>query len=212
MRCDVWVCRCDVPMYCINVSMSQYLSSLSLVTSHFASVCPLPNLLPFSLCPPVVIDSTGWYRVILLLYSSPASHPSILFISPRPYTPARSTALTSALRPAHTSRPSCKSSALPLQSSSLPLPAVQSISSIPRFGRHNADYDDYPTVRAAASHQPTRPVDKEKTESELAVNIKKATSPEETAPSSSPAHTQVCCETKRVLTTLQNRNMSEVRP
>ncbi|OWT38954.1 cytoskeleton assembly control protein [Cryptococcus neoformans] len=53
------------------------------------------------------------------------------------------------------------------------------------FGRHNADYDDYPTVRAAASgssHQPTRPVDKEKTEAELSVNIKKATSPEETAP------------------------------
>nr|XP_031859924.1 uncharacterized protein CI109_004531 [Kwoniella shandongensis]KAA5526996.1 hypothetical protein CI109_004531 [Kwoniella shandongensis] len=53
------------------------------------------------------------------------------------------------------------------------------------FGRHNADYDDYPSVRAAANganHQPTRPVDKEKTESELSVNIKKATSPEETAP------------------------------
>ncbi|WVQ89594.1 hypothetical protein IAS59_003356 [Cryptococcus gattii] len=53
------------------------------------------------------------------------------------------------------------------------------------FGRHNADYDDYPSVRAAASgssHQPTRPVDKEKTEAELSVNIKKATSPEETAP------------------------------
>ncbi|WWD19110.1 hypothetical protein CI109_103568 [Kwoniella shandongensis] len=46
-------------------------------------------------------------------------------------------------------------------------------------------YDDYPSVRAAANganHQPTRPVDKEKTESELSVNIKKATSPEETAP------------------------------
>ncbi|WWC93832.1 hypothetical protein V866_000668 [Kwoniella sp. B9012] len=54
-----------------------------------------------------------------------------------------------------------------------------------RFGRHHADYDDYPSVRAAASganHQPTRPVDKDKTESELSVNIKKATSPEETAP------------------------------
>ncbi|WWC71518.1 uncharacterized protein I206_105476 [Kwoniella pini CBS 10737] len=54
-----------------------------------------------------------------------------------------------------------------------------------RFGRHHADYDDYPSVRAAASganHQPTRPVDKDKTESELTVNIKKATSPEETAP------------------------------
>ncbi|WRT68456.1 uncharacterized protein IL334_005432 [Kwoniella shivajii] len=54
-----------------------------------------------------------------------------------------------------------------------------------KFGRHHADYDDYPSVRAAASganHQPTRPVDKDKTESELTVNIKKATSPEETAP------------------------------
>lgn len=88
---------------------------------------------------------------------------------------------------------------------------MQPISSISRFGRHNADYDDYPTVRAAASHQPTRPVDKEKTESELAVNIKKATSPEETAPSSSPDNTEVCCETESVLTTLQSRNMSEVR-
>ncbi|ORY35527.1 ANTH domain-domain-containing protein [Naematelia encephala] len=53
------------------------------------------------------------------------------------------------------------------------------------FSRHGADYDDYPSVRAAASgsmHQPTRPVDKEKTEAELSVNIKKATSAEETAP------------------------------
>ncbi|KAK8854744.1 hypothetical protein IAR55_003483 [Kwoniella newhampshirensis] len=60
-----------------------------------------------------------------------------------------------------------------------------SISLSLRFGRHNADYDDYPSVRAAANganHQPTRPVDKEKTEAELSVNIKKATSPEETAP------------------------------
>jgi hypothetical protein len=32
-------------------------------------------------------------------------------------------------------------------------------------------------------HQPTRPVDKDKTEAELSLNIKKATSPEETAPS-----------------------------
>jgi hypothetical protein len=31
-------------------------------------------------------------------------------------------------------------------------------------------------------HYPTRPVDKEKAEQELVVNIKKATSPEETAP------------------------------
>lgn len=57
---------------------------------------------------------------------------------------------------------------------------------LPRFARHSADYDDYPSVRAAASgsgHQPTRPVDKDKTEAELSVNIKKATSAEETAPS-----------------------------
>lgn len=31
-------------------------------------------------------------------------------------------------------------------------------------------------------HYPTRPVDKEKAEHELVINIKKATSPEETAP------------------------------
>jgi hypothetical protein len=31
-------------------------------------------------------------------------------------------------------------------------------------------------------HYPTRPVDKDKAEQELVVNIKKATSPEETAP------------------------------
>ena len=58
-----------------------------------------------------------------------------------------------------------------------------------RFSRHGqGDYDDSPTVRAAArdnSHLPTRPVDKEKNESELSVHIKKATSAEETAPSES---------------------------
>jgi len=42
------------------------------------------------------------------------------------------------------------------------------------YGRRNA----YQT----GLHQPTRPVDKEKTEAELSLNIKKATSPEETAP------------------------------
>ena len=31
-------------------------------------------------------------------------------------------------------------------------------------------------------HYPTRPVDKDKAEQELVINIKKATSPEETAP------------------------------
>jgi hypothetical protein len=77
------------------------------------------------------------------------------------------------------------STVLPAQPCESPyciLKIVQLSSSV-RFGRHNADYDDYPTVRAAASHQPTRPVDKEKTEAELAGNIKKATSAEETAPS-----------------------------
>jgi huntingtin-interacting protein 1-related protein len=63
-----------------------------------------------------------------------------------------------------------------------------SITLTSRFGRHSAggDPDDYPSVRAAASganHQPTRPVDKDKTEGELGQSIKKATSPEETAPS-----------------------------
>jgi hypothetical protein len=56
-------------------------------------------------------------------------------------------------------------------------------------GRHEQDYDEGPGTRGAygggggPNHQPTRPVDKDKTESELAVCIKKATSPEETAPS-----------------------------
>lgn len=50
--------------------------------------------------------------------------------------------------------------------------------------RNQGDYDDYPpSVRAAANHQPTRPVDKDKNEAELSQNIKKATSAEETAPS-----------------------------
>ena len=56
-----------------------------------------------------------------------------------------------------------------------------------RFSRHNQeDYNDHQSsVRAAArtSHQPTRPVDKDKNEAELSQNIKKATSAEETAPS-----------------------------
>lgn len=55
-----------------------------------------------------------------------------------------------------------------------------------RFSRggNNHDYDDYPARSAAnGNHQPTRPVDKEKNEAELSTNIKKATSPEETAPS-----------------------------
>ncbi|WVR07531.1 hypothetical protein IAU60_004573 [Kwoniella sp. DSM 27419] len=51
------------------------------------------------------------------------------------------------------------------------------------FGRNHGDYDDYPArPTTGANHHPTRPVDKEKNEAELSVNIKKATSPEETAP------------------------------
>lgn len=55
-----------------------------------------------------------------------------------------------------------------------------------RFGRgRESDYIDSPGHGRplGVQHQPTRPVDKEKTEAELSVNIKKATSPEETAPS-----------------------------
>ncbi|ORX38469.1 ANTH domain-domain-containing protein [Kockovaella imperatae] len=49
--------------------------------------------------------------------------------------------------------------------------------------RHNGDYEDYSTSRTSnVNHTPTRPVDKEKTETELTQNIKKATSAEETAP------------------------------
>lgn len=55
-----------------------------------------------------------------------------------------------------------------------------------RGGRHD-DYDDGPGGYGGRpmgpGHQPTRPVDKDKTEAELSLNIKKATSPEETAPS-----------------------------
>lgn len=52
-------------------------------------------------------------------------------------------------------------------------------------GRFNngPDYDDSPYQSRGPTHQPTRPVDKDKTETELINNIKKATSPEETAPS-----------------------------
>lgn len=47
------------------------------------------------------------------------------------------------------------------------------------------DDEDYGRRRAAAmsNHQPTRPVDKDKNEAELGVSIKKAVTPEETAPS-----------------------------
>ncbi|BEI82406.1 hypothetical protein CcaverHIS002_0302740 [Cutaneotrichosporon cavernicola] len=49
---------------------------------------------------------------------------------------------------------------------------------------HPQDYDDgpYGGRPMGSGHQPTRPVDKDKTEAELSLNIKKATSPEETAP------------------------------
>jgi hypothetical protein len=49
------------------------------------------------------------------------------------------------------------------------------------------DDEDYGRRQAlnAPNHQPTRPVDKERAETELALSIKKATSPEETAPSKS---------------------------
>ncbi len=52
-------------------------------------------------------------------------------------------------------------------------------------GAHPSDYDDGPYAGRpmGTGHQPTRPVDKDKTEAELSLNIKKATSPEETAPS-----------------------------
>ena len=42
-------------------------------------------------------------------------------------------------------------------------------------------------------HLPTRPVDKEKAEQELAINIKKATSPDETAPKQK--HVRSTCAT-----------------
>lgn len=47
------------------------------------------------------------------------------------------------------------------------------------------DDEDYGRRNAAnaSNYQPTRPVDKERAESDLALSIKKATSPEETAPS-----------------------------
>ncbi|KAI5454650.1 sla2 Src-like adaptor 2 [Naganishia albida] len=52
--------------------------------------------------------------------------------------------------------------------------------------RHPVDLDDEDYGRRQAldapNHQPTRPVDKERAETELALSIKKATSPEETAP------------------------------
>ena len=43
-------------------------------------------------------------------------------------------------------------------------------------------------------HYPTRPVDKDKAEQELAINIKKATSPDETAPKQK--HVRSTCATQ----------------
>jgi hypothetical protein len=43
--------------------------------------------------------------------------------------------------------------------------------------RDHDPYNEYPEM-----HFPTRPVDKDKAEAELMINIKKATSPEEIAP------------------------------
>ncbi|WVQ74977.1 hypothetical protein IAR50_004585 [Cryptococcus sp. DSM 104548] len=79
----------------------------------------------------------------------------------------------------------CLHSASPARHVSAPVHPTRPPLTARRFGRNNADYDDYPSARAQAnahSHQPTRPVDKDKTETELSTSIKKATSPEETAP------------------------------
>ena len=50
-----------------------------------------------------------------------------------------------------------------------------------RLGGSRTRQTDYDDPRANV-HYPTRPVDKDKAEAELTLNIKKATSPEETAP------------------------------
>ena len=49
-----------------------------------------------------------------------------------------------------------------------------------RFGGNRARRNDFDIDEEI--HYPTRPVDKDKAENELVINIKKATSPEETAP------------------------------
>ena len=48
----------------------------------------------------------------------------------------------------------------------------------PRYSSGRPRYD----MDGDEVHYPTRPVDKDKAEQELTINIKKATSPEETAP------------------------------
>jgi hypothetical protein len=57
------------------------------------------------------------------------------------------------------------------------------------------DDEDYGRRRAAAmsNHQPTRPVDKDKNEAELGVSIKKAVTPEETAPSECDTYMHIRC-------------------
>lgn len=60
---------------------------------------------------------------------------------------------------------------------------------LPRFagGRRQNNFDLEDEI-----HYPTRPVDKDKAEHELVVNIKKATSPEETAPKQKHVRSTLC--------------------
>jgi hypothetical protein len=51
-----------------------------------------------------------------------------------------------------------------------------------RFRQTGGGYGEDYGGQDGAFHHPTRPVDKDKAESELSIHIKKATSPEETAP------------------------------
>ena len=80
------------------------------------------------------------------------------------------------------------------------------------------DDEDYGRRRAAAmsNHQPTRPVDKDKNEAELGVSIKKAVTPEETAPSESSSEynhresRHSAHHTHPSALVLQSKNTSEV--
>ena len=52
-----------------------------------------------------------------------------------------------------------------------------------RVRQRGYDFEnEYPDNAAGGFHQPSRPVDRDKAESELALNIKKATNTDETAP------------------------------
>jgi len=51
---------------------------------------------------------------------------------------------------------------------------------MPRYGGNSSRQAGFDIDEGM--HHPTRPVDKDKAENELTINIKKATSPEETAP------------------------------